>query len=99
MGSEADDVEAAQEAPDGAEAAQKTPDVGVTPTAVEEDVSEKLVDELDDMVISLGIKDVGYGFKDRKSGEIIGRIQGPFCWKHFQSFVFQAWIQMLRHAE
>jgi hypothetical protein len=85
VGSEADDVEAAQEAPDGAEAAQETPDVGVTPTAVEEDVSEKLVDEFDDMVISSGIEDVGYGFKDRKSGEIIGRIQGPFFGNTFKA--------------
>jgi len=85
VGSEADDVEAAQKAADGAEAAQETPDVDVTPTAVEEDVSERLVDEFDDMVISLGIEDVGYGFKDRKSGEIIGRIQGPLKQKCFKA--------------
>jgi len=84
VGSEVDDVEAAQKAPDAAEAAQETPDVSVTPTAVEEDVSEKFVDNYEDMLISLGIEDLGYGFKDRMSGKIIGRIQGPFfedCWK------------------
>ena len=78
MGSEADDVEAAQKAADGAEAAQETPDLGVTQTAVEEDVSEKFVDNYEDMLISLDIEDLGYGFKDRVSGKIIGRIQGSF---------------------
>ena len=62
VGSEADDVEAAQKAPDGAEAAQETPDVGLTPTVAEEDMSEKFVDNYEDMLISLGIEDVGYGF-------------------------------------
>ena len=85
VGSEADDVEAAQKAPDAAEAAQETPDVSVTPTAVEEDVSEKFVDNYEDMLISLGIEDVGYGFKDRKSGEITGRTQGPFFGNTFKA--------------
>ena len=85
VGSEADDVEAAQKAADGAEAAQETPDLGVTQTAVEEDVSEKFVDNYEDMIISLSIEDVGYGLKDRKSGEIIGRIQGPLKQKCFKA--------------
>ena len=89
MGSEADDVEAAQKASDGVEAARETSDVGVISTAGEEDVPEKFVDEIDDMVISLGIEDVGYGFKGRKSGEIIGRIQGPLKQKCFKALCSQ----------
>ena len=77
-GSEADDGEAAQEAPDGAEAAQETPDVGVTPTAVEEDVSHLNDDDFNEMMSSLGIEDVMHGLKDRMSGKFIGQIQGPF---------------------
>ena len=70
-GSEADDGEAAQEAPDGAEAAQETPDVGVTPTAVEEDVSHLNDDDFNEMMSSLGIEDVMHGLKDRMSGKFI----------------------------